>query len=32
MDIDVVKKIVEKNRWKYAYGMDGDILWTGLIS
>jgi hypothetical protein len=28
MDVDVVKRLVEKNKWKYAYCNEGDILWS----
>lgn len=30
MDTDVIRRIVEKNRWKFSYGVEGDILWTGI--
>jgi len=28
MDVEVVKKIIDKNKWKTALGNEGDILWT----
>ncbi len=28
-EINLIKKIVEKNEWKKTYGFEGDILWTG---
>jgi len=28
MDVDVVRRLIEKNKWKLGHCNEGDILWT----
>lgn len=30
-EINLIKKVVEKNEWKKTYAFEGDILWTGKV-
>lgn len=30
-ELSIIKRLIEKNEWKKTYGLEGDILWTGLL-